>query len=310
MESRFVYVEPAARFIDLADPIDRIAMVAHNCYKVAPKDHESNLAFVGRLIKNEHLAMVEHYIFHAACSAFALDDFRCFNNPFITYDVYQGRLFASFSLRVILENAAATDPHARKVISTLVKSLPAELVGLIPTSGSMASPYDPEPLTDAELATLPRKISEKHLAASYLLTTDRGVTHELVRHRLCSFAQESTRYCNYSKDKFENRISIIRPLDYDEPGRAALYDAAFQAAGTSYFALLAAGAQPQQARAVLPTALKADLCITASLREWKHIFELRLAKAAHPECRRVLLMVAEDMRARGLMRNIPHLDEE
>lgn len=301
MTERFEYVEPKALPITISDPIDRIAFIAHNCYKVSAKDHLSNFAFVSRLVRDGHLAMVEHYRFHLSCSTFALNDLRHFNSPFIVYDIYRGRMVVSFSLRVVIENASVSEPHARKVISTLVEALPEEVRPLVSSASSLASPYDPKLITEEDVWKLPEKLRERHSWFSYMLTTDRGVTHELVRHRLCSFAQESTRYCNYSRDRFQNRIAVIKPLDYDQPGRAEVYDRAFQLSGEEYFQLLELGAKPQEARAVLPNGLKADLCISASLAEWRHILELRLAPSAHPECRRVLLLVAQDMIDKGIL---------
>lgn len=293
----FEYLEPSCQRIEAADPIDKIAFVAHNCYKVSPKDHQQNLAFVKRLIANGHLAMIEHAYFTAETSPFLLDDLQHFNNPFIRYTVDSGRLLVSFSMRPLIENASSEDLHARKTVAALGSMLPAECQDLIPNSQGWASPYHGRLLDPAEVKALPDSMKGRHVWLSYLLRTDRGVTHELVRHRPCSFAQESTRYCNYSKDKFGNQISVIRPLDYQ--GREDIYDSAFENAAESYFRLLSLGALPQQARAVLPNALKADLVITASLKEWDHIFTLRLAPAAHPECRRVLRLVCADMIAQG-----------
>lgn len=297
--SSFEYVEPSIHFIDQENPIDKIAFVAHNCYKVEPKDHLSNLDFAKRLVQNKHLAMIEHARFTIEASPFLLEDLQHFNNPFIVFDIFNGRLIISYSLRVLIENSGDNDPHVRKVISALGAVLPQECQELVPNHEGWASPYSPRLLSAADIHELPEEIRDRHLWLSYLLRTDRGVTHELVRHRVCSFAQESTRYCNYSKKKFGDRISVIKPLDY--LGREDLFDSAFENAAEAYFNLLKVGAIPQQARAVLPTGLKADLVITCNLTEWKHIFELRLAKAAHPECRRILLLVSQDMIDKGLL---------
>lgn len=122
----------------------------------------------------------------------------------------------------------------------------------------------------------------EHACASFILTTDRGITHELVRHRLASFAQESTRYCNYSKDKFSNKISVIEPPFSNDEERE-LWVQAVDIAQDSYLRLLKMGVKPQIARSVLPTCTKADIVLTTNFREWRHIMRLRTAPDAHPQ---------------------------
>lgn len=119
---------------------------------------------------------------------------------------------------------------------------------------------------------------------------DRGLTHELVTHRLISKAQESTRYCNYSKDKFDKEITVVEQPGIE--GRArGLWDKAMKASERYYFGLLGAGVPPQLARSVLPIGLKAEIVIGTNPREWRHIFKMRCAKTAHPIIRGVMLEV-------------------
>jgi len=122
----------------------------------------------------------------------------------------------------------------------------------------------------------------EHACASFILTTDRGITHELVRHRLASFAQESTRYCNYSKDKFKNQISVIEPPFTHSADRDA-WAASVNVAQHTYLTMLNRGVTPQIARSVLPTCTKADIVLTTNFREWRHILRLRTAPDAHPQ---------------------------
>lgn len=133
-------------------------------------------------------------------------------------------------------------------------------------------------------------------------TTDRGVTHELVRHRPCSFAQESTRYCNYSKGKYGSEITVVMPAYYairTDPMDFAKHEAwkkGCKAAEDAYMAMLEAGATAQEARAVLPQSVKADIIVTANEEEWKHILSLRLLGTTgvpHPDMRFVMRFAAE-----------------
>lgn len=122
----------------------------------------------------------------------------------------------------------------------------------------------------------------EHASASFRIVTDRGVTHEIVRHRIASYCQESTRYCNYAQDKFGHEIAVIRPSDMTE-NEAQAWREGCEAAERAYFAMLAVGSKPQIARAVLPTCLKTEIVMTANFREWRHFLNLRLAGAAHPQ---------------------------
>ena len=128
----------------------------------------------------------------------------------------------------------------------------------------------------------------EHFNITVKFICDRGVSHEIVRHRLASYCQESTRYCNYSKDDFSGEITVVEPF-YLQPDTLA-YNAwkeACEAAEAAYFRLLDWGCTPQEARAVLPNSLKTEVVMTANLREWRHFFKLRCAPAAHPQMREV-----------------------
>lgn len=139
----------------------------------------------------------------------------------------------------------------------------------------------------------------EHFDITVKFVCDRGVSHEIVRHRMASYCQESTRYCNYSQDKFDNEITVIKPffLDENAPGWL-MWKRACKTAETAYFDLLDFGCTPQEARAVLPNSLKTELVMTANLREWRHFLKLRTAKAAHPQMREVAIPLLEDFKAR------------
>ena len=128
----------------------------------------------------------------------------------------------------------------------------------------------------------------EHFNITVKFICDRGVSHEIVRHRLASYCQESTRYCNYSKDDFSGEIAVVEPF-YLQPDTLA-YNAwkeACEVAEAAYFSLLEWGCTQQEARAVLPNSLKTEVVMTANLREWRHFFKLRCATAAHPQMREV-----------------------
>lgn len=154
----------------------------------------------------------------------------------------------------------------------------------------------------------------EHEKISVLFVCDRGVSHELVRHRLASFSQESTRYCNYSKDKFEGQITFIIPCWISESYEQLLNwitkytDSGVPSAGTRlwlgqmqdseqrYRYLIDNGWTPQQARSVLPNSLKTEIVVTANLREWRLILKQRTSSAAHPQMRELMCPLLDELK--------------
>lgn len=132
----------------------------------------------------------------------------------------------------------------------------------------------------------------EHGVVTVRFICDRGVSHEIVRHRLASYCQESTRYCNYSKEQFGTEITVISPA-WTSPGYYpyTVWKKACSEAEENYFTLLDIGCSPQEARSVLPNSLKTEVVMTANLREWRHFIKLRTAPAAHPDMRRIARML-------------------
>jgi thymidylate synthase (FAD) len=127
----------------------------------------------------------------------------------------------------------------------------------------------------------------EHAIATVRIEADRGLTHELVRHRLASYAQESTRWCNYSKGKFQRQITVIQQPGMT-PEQEQIWRQAMLTAETYYMTLIDTGVPAEIARSVLPIGLKSEIVITANLREWMHIFRLRCSPAAHPIIRGIM----------------------
>ena len=135
----------------------------------------------------------------------------------------------------------------------------------------------------------------EHEAVTVRMICDRGITHEIVRHRIASYSQESTRYCNYAGDKFGNEITVIDlaggfSYDLENEKDRKKYEAwtrAMENAEKSYFEMLELGATPQEARSVLPNSLKTEIVMTMNLRAWRNFFRLRCDHHAHPQMREV-----------------------
>lgn len=146
----------------------------------------------------------------------------------------------------------------------------------------------------------------EHGSITVKMITDRGVTHEIVRHRIASYAQESTRYCNYSGDKFGNELTIILPVWFEEVRKLdtscnvskfehprwaqyLMWLISITHSEASYMSLLEKGQTAQEARSVLPNSLKTEIVMTANPREWRHFFTLRCSKSAHPQIRELAI---------------------
>lgn len=137
----------------------------------------------------------------------------------------------------------------------------------------------------------------EHEKVTVRIICDRGVTHEIVRHRLASYSQESTRYCNYKSQG----VKVIEPLFYLGEENRTKYDewvAAMLDAERHYLRLLELGSTPQEARSVLPNSLKTEIVITYNLREWRHFFKLRCSKRAHPQMREITLPLLAEFQQR------------
>jgi len=140
-----------------------------------------------------------------------------------------------------------------------------------------------------------------HEDMTVIFTVDRGVAHELVRMRDCSFAQESTRYCNYASDKFGSNITFIKPFEFDNKSHEYwIWSNTMKSIESSYLALIDNGIKPQMARSILPNSVKSTIAVTTNLREWRHIFNLRACDAtgpAHPQMKEVMIPLFKEVRS-------------
>ena len=136
----------------------------------------------------------------------------------------------------------------------------------------------------------------EHCSFTVKFICDRGVSHEIVRHRVASYCQESTRYCNYSKEGFGSEITVIKPCFlHPYTDGFNLWEEGCLFAEQTYFNLLECGCSPQEARSVLPNSLKTEVVMTANIREWRHFLKLRCSPAAHPQMREVALILLDKL---------------
>ena len=139
----------------------------------------------------------------------------------------------------------------------------------------------------------------EHEKISVRIICDRGVSHEIVRHRIASYSQESTRYCNYYKDKFGKELTVIKPIFWDESSEEyKLWYKIMQNIEDSYNKMIEMGAKPQEARSILPNSLKTEIVVSMNLREWRHFFKLRTSIKAHPQMREVACGLLDEFKKR------------
>lgn len=141
----------------------------------------------------------------------------------------------------------------------------------------------------------------EHYNITVRVICDRGITHEIVRHRIASYTQESTRYCNYSMGKFGGEIMVIKPCFWDsgsekDKKKYEIWEDAMKSAEKAYLELIRLGASPQEARSVLPNSLKTEIVMTLNLREWRHFFKLRTSNAAHPQMREIAQPLLDELK--------------
>ena len=293
-------------------PEQFIEKVGRTCYKSEDKITDDSAAkFVSNLIKRGHEAMIEHWSLIFKTRAATYDEII---NDWETL-LHSGNIPIVERLRPHLRftDTLAQDGELREIVSGNMRAwrdyakacvtgfgrMPEYMWGMIrnyPLFFPEYQDYVPpcivnDILVPIDLYDLTEEERRVHQDITVKFICDRGVSHEIVRHRVASYAQESTRYCNYGNDKFGGEISVIRP-SWCGNGTGT-YDAWFNGcldAERSYLGLLAAGATPQEARSVLPNSTKTEIVVTANIDDWAHFFELRCTTSAHPDMREVALM--------------------
>lgn len=139
----------------------------------------------------------------------------------------------------------------------------------------------------------------EHEKISVRIICDRGVTHEIVRHRIASYSQESTRYCNYANEKFGKELTLIKPIFWAEDSEEyKCWYETMQKIEDAYNLLIEKGVKPQEARSILPNSLKTEIIVTMNLREWRHFFKLRTSLRAHPQMREVACAILDEFKKR------------
>ena len=323
-------IQPSHEILTVDEnPLLAIEKAGRLCYKSeANVTADSAEKFVAKLLENRHLAMLEHATVYIRLDKDAYEDLSRAPSKDTRYLVLTRSITPSGDCYVASGNVRAWyelidrksrygSPYAsvyyvlqlilERYLPTVFASCNTDRVSTC-VGTALASDDDfrnkqfeaytargIRVLTEAQLCDLLTNDSYalmEHHRISVKFVCDRGVSHEFVRHRDASFAQESTRYCNYTKDKFDEEITVIEPFFFkNDREKYKQWKCACQVAELTYFALIAGGASPQEARSVLPNSLKTELLITATENEWQHICALRAkgtTGAPHPQMKEVM----------------------
>lgn len=277
-------IESSVQIIEEKDPYKMIELAGRTCYKSEDKITENSAKeFVDRMIKLGHGAMLEHGTIYLTIDGEDPNLSRIQSNPYTKVNLVPYEVLTEDNYTISYKAYITT--NLRVLIENNLKELLC---------------YQVEPTEH----------HEKRITAKFIC--DRGVSHEFVRHRVFSFAQESQRYCNYSKDKFNNELTFIKPTWLDIPtGDYTYWDGdwcdidnmkiqlpsdngvadnflwCLNNAGMQYRLLINKGLKPQEARGVLPNATKTELVMTGFESDWEGFFKLRCSGAAHPDAKKL-----------------------
>lgn len=258
----------------------QIELAGRTCYKSEDKiTPDSAKAFVERMINSGHGAMLEHGTVYLGM-------------PIETIIPIEANGWGKYESNKYSKGGVVCSINGEKRVATTTN------LRVLVENGW---------LDDLQYICEPTKYHEKRITVRFIC--DRGVSHEFVRHRVFSFAQESTRYCNYSKDKFGNELTFIQPCYLNEAELAqygpyhlvsrnkspeSIFICSLNNAEKDYLTLIESGWKAQEARAVLPNALKTELVMTGFATDWPHFFELRCASNAHPQARELAIPLYDE----------------
>ena len=299
-------------------PEKHIEKVGRTCYKSEDKITDDSAAkFVSGLVKRGHEAMIEHYSLIFKVDTFTYEEIlddrdtllhnrNIHDNvvketlkPFLRFTDYQTE---DGDMRCIVSGNMRAWRDFVKACVMDFGFIPQYLHGIVRCYHLFFPEFQEyvparimnDKLIPIEVRELTANERRVHQDITVKFVCDRGVSHEIVRHRTASFAQESTRYCNYGLDKFGNEITVIRPSWCEEGDDVYTVwrDGCILSEG-AYFSLLSTNATPQEARSVLCNSLKTEVIMTGNLDCWNHFFKLRCAKDAHPDIQEVANMAKQ-----------------
>lgn len=293
VDARYEIMEDMLQSISIPE---RIELCGRLCYKSEYKiTNESAIPFCSKIIKSGHLAVMEMAMIHVVINGLE----PIVSNKYIKCQVIEkGKYIISGSIRAFIES----DDFSIPIINGFL-------------SQHFPWAFDPEEYgpyyndeSDMVRFAEPHEIPYEHKKIAVKLITNRAVSHEIVRHRPCSFLQESQRYCRYSEGKFGNQITVINPRPFFNPETNPIsykiWKDACEFSEYQYFRLLELGASAQAARTILPNSTKTEIIIYADTVEWEHIFSLRIPRSAEPSMRELTIPLQREMFEKGMIKKM------
>lgn len=299
-------IEPSVTILDELDrqslPV-RIEYCGRVCYKSEHRiDSDSAIPFVRQMAEHGHNSVLEMGVttFIVSCpNQKDIDAFFFLQPKFLQIDRLEAqKLMITGSVRAFMELAATQNAIAMAIVHHLRQRHPYFFEKLSLTDSPEADRIGISKMTIATIEQLPAAQLAKHRYLAVKFIVNRAVTHELVRHRPCTFLQESQRYCRYSADKFGNEVTFIKPVFFEEGTEEfSIWKQSMEAMEQQYFRLLQTST-PQAARTVLPNSCKTEIIVYANLLEWHHILSLRTSMAAEPSMREVMIPLQHNLQQR------------
>ncbi|MCL1980556.1 MAG: FAD-dependent thymidylate synthase [Proteobacteria bacterium] len=281
----------------------RIEYCGRICYKSENRiDSDSAIPFVKKMVTSGHNSVLEMGVTTLIATCATPEPIQALfgrQPKFLHIDQLQGhQLLITGSIRAFRE-MWFLNPHdaiCRAIARFLRDRHPYFFEALsLPEDAEASAGLTIEQLKLAAVEQLAPPLLARHRFLAVKFIVNRAVTHELVRHRPCSFLQESQRYCRYSADKFGNEVTFIKPVFFEEGSEEFMvWQQAMAAMETQYLWLLQTSS-PQAARTVLPNSCKTEIIVYANLAEWKHILALRTPPAAEPSMREVMIPLAQEL---------------
>ena len=291
--------------LDNASLVVRLEACGRICYKSEGLINEkSAMPFVKKIAEHGHNSVMEMAVVTLAvkCSDEQFDTLLALEPKYLFINRLDSEILVTASIRSLRElyQRAAKTEIVEAMVGFMVDAHSYLFEGVWDGGyGQRAeSTIAVRKLELSEVDALPAELLAQHRFCGVKFIINRAVTHEIVRHRPCSFLQESQRYCRYSQDKFNNQVTFIKPMFYEEgTDEYALWQKAMEDTEKIYLKLLDTST-PQAARTVLPNSCKTEIIVYCNLAEWGHIFKLRTTPAAEPSMREIMIPLAAEMRGR------------
>lgn len=283
----------------------RLEVCGRICYKSEDKiTEESAIPFVKKIAAHGHNSVLEMAVatFNVTCHPDHVLEFYSCQPKFLVTDRTQSGVLITGSIRAFRElyGQYADNQVVNDVVTQLAERYPYLFEGIYHADTALEADDEIQvkKLSLDDVEDLSAELLARHRFIGVKFIVNRAVTHELVRHRPCSFLQESQRYCRYSQDKFGNQVTFIKPMFFEQDSREfLLWKQAMEETEKLYLELLET-ATPQAARTVLPNSCKTEIITYCNLAEWKHIFAMRTSPAAEPSMREIMIPLEEEMKRR------------